>query len=251
MDNQHLFNFKTNLSGINIPKKINNPFGSFIPEIAQIAAKEFQEFITLESQEWRYDFSTQKGKMFGVLVVQKTDDTYVYLGTNSGKLPGNATCNNFVPSTFDMATDDHFISEGMTTLTEMGKAIKDAITEAEIIELTKKRKEKSVALQQRLFENYQFLNIWGKNQNVIEIFKNSSDSYPPSAAGECAAPKLLQYAFKQHLKPIALAEFWWGSPSKNKERTHQVFYPACKDKCRPILEYMLDDRTLFEEARGV
>ena len=66
---------------------------------------------------------------------------------------------------------------------------------------------------------------------------------PPSAAGECAAPKLLQYAIEHQLKPIALTEFWWGNSTK--EKTHNVFYPACKNKCRPILEYMLEDTELF------
>jgi len=78
--------------------------------------------------------------------------------------------------------------------------------------------------------------------------RSSSHGNPPAAAGECAAPKLLQYAFEHRLKPIALAEFWWGNPSQNKEREHKVFYPACKNKCRPILEYMLNDTALFEHA---
>ena len=89
-----------------------------------------------------------------------------------------------------------------------------------------------------------------KEKNLLEIFKHSSNRIPPSAAGECAAPKLFQYAIKYGLKPIALAEFWWGGPDKNKEREHRVFYSACKDKCQPILEYMLEDTifNLLEEA---
>jgi len=105
-----------------------------------------------------------------------------------------------------------------------------------------------VALQKQLFSHYQFLNILGEEQNIVEVFQNSSHGKPPSAAGECAAPKLLQYAFEQGLKPIALAEFWWGNSPKNKERTHKVFYPACKNKCRPILEYMLNDTQLYQQA---
>lgn len=248
MDKQHLFNFKTDISDINIPAEFNNPFGSYIPEIARIAANEFQEFISSESQEWKHDFFIQKGKMFGILVVQNEDDSYSYLGTVSGKLQGNAICERFVPSVFDDSTDNFFINRGMKELTDIGSQIKKTNNPSEISLLKEKRKQKSFALQQQLFENYQFLNFLGMEKNVLQIFENSSHGNPPSAAGECAAPKLLQYAFENRLKPIAVAEFWWGGSIKNSEREHKVFYPACKNKCRPILEYMLDDTDLFNQA---
>jgi tRNA pseudouridine32 synthase/23S rRNA pseudouridine746 synthase len=106
-------------------------------------------------------------------------------------------------------------------------------------------------LQEQLFKNYKILNLFGIEKNVIEIFKDSSHGSPPSAAGECAAPKLLHHAFKHQLKPIALAEFWWGTLSENTERNHKEFYPACKNKCRPILEYMLDNTELFNIAHSL
>lgn len=250
MDKQHIFNFKTDISRVNIPKNLNNPFGLDIPEIAHIAAKEFQDFIASGSQTWAHDFGTHKGKMFGVLVVQKEDNSYAFLGTVSGKLYGNTICDYFIPSVFDDSVGDFFINKGMTDLTEIGKLIKQSNNQIEITELTEKRKQKSLALQQRLFENYQFLNILGIEKNVLEIFESSSHGNPPAAAGECAAPKLLQYALRHRLRPIAIAEFWWGNPPKNKERAHKAFYPACKNKCRPILEYMLDDRGLFKQAKA-
>ena len=248
MENQLIFNFKTDISRIDIPEKLNNPFELHIPEIVSIAAKEFQEFIASESKKWNYDFGLQKGKMFGVLVVQKEGGNYAYLGTVSGKLPGSESCKKFVPSIFDDSTDDFFINKGMTELTEIGHKIKTANTPSQIEELKESRKLKSFALQQRLFENYQFLNLLGLEKNVLQIFKNSSHGYPPSAAGECAAPKLLQYVFKHELRPVAITEFWWGNPTKSKERKHKAFYSACKNKCRPILEYMLNDSELFEQA---
>lgn len=247
MDKQLIFNFKTDISKLNISAKLNNPFGNYIPEVGRIAAKEFQEFIAIESQAWQHDFQVQKGKMFGVLVVQKEDNTYHYLGTVSGKLPGNAVCNKFIPSIFDDSVDDFFIHKGMKELTEIGSKIKKTHDQSEIISLKAYRSQKSFALQQQLFKNYQFLNLLGIEQNVLQIFAHSSHGNPPAAAGECAAPKLLQYAFKQRLKPIALAEFWWGDAHINNERKHKVFYPACKNKCRPILEYMLDDAELFNQ----
>jgi tRNA pseudouridine32 synthase/23S rRNA pseudouridine746 synthase len=218
MDQQVLFNFKTAIARIKIPTKLNNPFGLDVPEIASIAAKEFQAFIASESQGWKHDFHAEKGKMFGILVVQKADNSYGYLGTISGKIPGDEVCKQFVPSVFDVSTGDYFINKGMRALTEIGKRIKKSNHQAEINLLTEDRRQKSFALQQRLFENYRFLNILGVEKNVLQIFEDSSHGNPPAAAGECAAPKLLQYALKHELKPIALAEFWWGKPSNNLER---------------------------------
>lgn len=246
MEKQLIFNFKADISRIDIPSRLNNPFGEYIPEIARIATKEFQEFIVVETEKWMHDFSVQKGKMFGILVVQKEDGTYNYLGTVSGKLPGNAICNKFVPSIFDASIDDYFFNKGMIELSEIGGQIKMTNNPSEIISLKEKSKQKSIALQQKLFENYHFLNLSEKKKNLLEIFKDSSHGKPPSAAGECAAPKLLQYAIEHQLKPIALAEFWWGSSINNKDKEHNFFYPACKNRCRPILEYMLEDTELFD-----
>jgi tRNA pseudouridine32 synthase/23S rRNA pseudouridine746 synthase len=248
MDKQLIFDFKSDTSKINLPRALNNPFGTQIPEIARLAALEFQGLIDAAADGWEYDYRVQKGKMFGVLVVQREDQTYGYLATNSGRTPKDDTCRQFAPSILDDAADDYFIDKGMVALSAITREIEKALDESEIKTLKEKRKQKSVALQKQLFSHYQFLNILGEEQNIVEVFQNSSHGKPPSAAGECAAPKLLQYAFEQGLKPIALAEFWWGNSPKNKERTHKVFYPACKNKCRPILEYMLNDTELYQQA---
>jgi tRNA pseudouridine32 synthase/23S rRNA pseudouridine746 synthase len=101
----------------------------------------------------------------------------------------------------------------------------------EINQLKEERRLKSGALQQKLFAEYSFLNQFGERKSIGEIFNNN----PPAGAGECAAPKLLHYAFEHHLKPIAMAEFWWGQSPKSEIRKHKQFYPACKSKCEPIL----------------
>lgn len=245
MNPQLIFNFKTDISNIDIPLKLNNPFRIDVPEIAKVAAKEFQEFISIESKKWIHDFSSQKGKMFGILVVKKEDNTYGYLGTVSGKLSQNTKCDRFIPSVFDNSVGDYFINEGMTELTKIGNRILNTNCSSSINSLKEIRKQKSIALQQRLFENYHFLNLSGKEKNLLQIFEDSSHGKPPSAAGECAAPKLLQYAIQHQLKPIALTEFWWGSSIQNKEMEHAAFYPACRNRCRPILEYILEDTELY------
>ena len=101
----------------------------------------------------------------------------------------------------------------------------------EINQLKDERRLKSGALQQKLFAEYSFLNQFGERKSIGEIFNNN----PPAGAGECAAPKLLHYAFEHNLKPIAMAEFWWGQSPKSEIRKHKQFYPACKSKCEPIL----------------
>jgi tRNA pseudouridine32 synthase / 23S rRNA pseudouridine746 synthase len=109
--------------------------------------------------------------------------------------------------------------------------------EKHINKLKTDRKQKSAELQQKLFYHYVFLNQYGKEKSIGEIFNNN----PPAGAGECAAPKLLHFAFKNGLKPIAMAEFWWGQSPASEVRKHKQFYPACKSKCEPILmNHMLD-----------
>lgn len=102
------------------------------------------------------------------------------------------------------------------------------------------RKTLSAALQQRLFDEYRFLNIKGELQSLGHIFKDTIYRTPPAGAGECAAPKLLHFAFKHGFMPIAMAEFWWGAAPKSEIRQHKNFYGACKGKCQPILGHMLD-----------
>lgn len=108
---------------------------------------------------------------------------------------------------------------------------------ATINQLKEGRRKKSAELQQQLFEQYAFLNQYQELKSLGEIFNGN----PPAGAGECAAPKLLHYAFQNDLKPIAMAEFWWGQSPKSEVRKHQQFYPACTGKCEPILRHMLKD----------
>ena len=110
----------------------------------------------------------------------------------------------------------------------------------EINSLKLERKNQSSELQQQLFDNYIFLNNLGKQKNIGEIFSDTYTQKPPSAAGECAAPKLLQYAFLHGLHPITIAEFWWGQSPKSEIRVHGQYYPACRGKCGPILAHMLE-----------
>jgi tRNA pseudouridine32 synthase/23S rRNA pseudouridine746 synthase len=105
--------------------------------------------------------------------------------------------------------------------------------------LKQKRKQQSTQLQDKLFSHYRFLNKDGQVKNALEIFKTTSQKIPPAGTGDCAAPKLLNYAFEHQLKPIAMAEVWWGPSPKTEIRHHAHFYPACNGKCKPLLTHML------------
>ncbi len=109
-----------------------------------------------------------------------------------------------------------------------------------VTDLKNIRKQKATKLQDQWNAQYNFLNSKGEYKNVIELFKDRRPKVPPSGTGDCAAPKLLQYAYLQGYKPIALAEFWWGKEPNSKVRKHKYYYPACKGKCGPLLVHMLE-----------
>ena len=126
----------------------------------------------------------------------------------------------------------------------------------EINAVKKKRKQLSTKLQKKLFKQYRLLNSAGIEKDLIELFKNAPYEIPPAGTGDCAAPKLLQYAFQQNMKPLAMAEFWWGRAPKSEIRQHKNFYGACSGKCQPILVHMLegmvidDNPLLINPAEG-
>ncbi|WP_338363244.1 pseudouridine synthase [uncultured Pseudoalteromonas sp.] len=126
----------------------------------------------------------------------------------------------------------------------------------EIKQLKKRRKVLSKNLQKQLFAQYQFLNANHELKDLNAIFAELPEHTPPSGAGDCAAPKLLQYAYLNNLKPLAMAEFWWGGAPKSAVRQHKNYYPSCYSKCQPILSHMLkglsieDNPLLVNPAEG-
>lgn len=117
-----------------------------------------------------------------------------------------------------------------------GKVLSEEQT---IFQLKEQRKKRSAALQMKLFEQFRMLNAKGETKDLCEIFRNTPQRTPPAGAGECALPKLLQYAYLHKLQPLAMGEFWWGISPKEEIRHHRHFYPSCKGKCEPILKHML------------
>lgn len=108
-----------------------------------------------------------------------------------------------------------------------------------IAALRQRRRSMSDELQRWLFMQYRMLNARGEERDLIDIFSTTTHAVPPAGAGDCCAPKLLQYAYSHALQPVCMAEFWWGESPRQEIRHHLSYYPACRSKCLPILTHML------------
>lgn len=118
------------------------------------------------------------------------------------------------------------------------KPLKQKIEQAnhQICDLKRQRKTLSQTLQTQMHHAYQLTNFLGESRSLRQLMPNGA---PPTGTGECCAPKLLHYAATHKLKPLAMAEFWWGSPSANGDKIQGEFYPACRDRCQPLMGFLL------------
>lgn len=238
------------VTNIPIPEKFTFPFDYIPHPLSLLACKMLQSHL-LSQKEWKHNFGLDAddglpviGKMFGVLVVMTEEGDLGYLAAFSGKLAGSNHHSFFVPPVYDGLAYDGFLNSGMLEISAYGRQIIDlkesGSTPEEINEIKEIRKNRSVALQNELFDQYHFLNQFGIEKSIRDIFYATGHKNPPAGAGECAAPKLLQYAFQHQLKPISMAEFWWGASPKSAHWKHGQFYPSCQEKCAPILAHMLE-----------
>ena len=214
-----------------------SPFSIVPPLPAREAAAEVIERVHAYMREHPKSELHQQGKMFGVLVYTSNQTSHIthqtsYLSAFSAKLDGSYYHEGFVPPVYEMPVPP------------VGSS-----------------KTESQRLQRLLFAQYNFLNSRGESKNLLDIFASEKpilpkeeffnkssiinhkssigEALPPSGAGDCCAPKLLQYAFSHGLQPVALAEFWIGAPSKTEVRSEGTFYAPCSGKCVPILRHML------------
>ncbi|MFT4668242.1 MAG: tRNA pseudouridine32 synthase/23S rRNA pseudouridine746 synthase [Gammaproteobacteria bacterium] len=198
----------------------------------------------------------EKEKAAEEIAAQKTEMKRTKLNRNQRRNRGKETLDNESFFYLEKVLGDESIA-GKIKLKMISKHWEGLIAKeqekldafnGEINDLKNKRKNLSAFLQRKLFEQYTFLNKDGEEKSLLAIF---DDSVPMGGSGECAAPKLLQYAFSNNMKPIALAEFWWGQSPKSEIRKHKHFFPACQGKCKPILGHMLkgilmDENPLLE-----
>lgn len=215
-----------------------------------LAVENLQHHLQVQ-EDWEHNFGLSAdsegrpiGKMFGVLVVRTKGGALGYLSAFSGKLANANHHPGFVPPIFDGLAAGGFLNDGMEELSRLTQEI-NALAESKaensthIFRLKAKRKLHSFALQNKIFEQYHFLNKTAETKSVTELF-DAIGQKPPAGAGECAAPKLLQYAFANEMEPLGLSEFWWGKSPKTVNWKHGHFYAPCREKCAPILAHMLD-----------
>ena len=254
--------------GIDSPKQFTNPFCYTPHTLCEIAAKEVID----------HCYSTpsmlpHEGKMFGVLVVENDGHRY-YLAAFSGIYNGSYHHDGFVPPVYDLQNPDGFFHEEETRIDSITRQINTSTSEEEKNGLKVLRKEKSNALQMWTFRQFRMHNALGDTQDLLEIFRESKspctiDEYvaykegltdskpkskigiPPAGAGECCAPKLLQYAYEHHLKPLCMEEFWIGPSRPDDMRIEGRHYPACQHKCVPILTFMLQGLNVEENPNIV
>ena len=226
------------------PARFTYPFCYEPHPLCRLAAAEVQQ----ELQR----MTLTEGKMFGVLVVESPPSShpspttlhpspftlhpYSFLAAYSGLLEGRNDWPYFVPPVFDaQQPDGHFKQEE-----RLISAMRDDRQREE-------RRHRSQQLQLWLFDQYRFLNAHGERRRLVDVWQDYHCSerirkkypLPPGGTGDCCAPKLLQYAYSQGLKPLCMAEFWWGPSPKTEVRQHGQFYPACRGKCKPVLTWML------------
>ncbi|MEP0755693.1 pseudouridine synthase [Trichocoleus sp. Lan] len=109
-------------------------------------------------------------------------------------------------------------------------------TQARMRELKQQRKELSRELQTQMHAAYRLTNFAGESLSLQELMPGGS---MPTGTGDCCAPKLLHYAATHGLKPLAMAEFWWGSSSADGDKIQGEFYGACAERCQPLMGFLL------------
>lgn len=160
-----------------------------------------------------------EGKMIGVLITDK-GPFYSFSGT----LGGRGTVNGFVPPIFDWTVPDGYFRRRESEISAMREGPEKSAA--------------SAALQGWLFGQYVVRNAHGEQRSIRDIFADRG-LVPPAATGDCAAPKLLQYAYAQGLTPLSMGEFWYGAPPGGEVREQGRFYPACTGRCGPLLSFMM------------
>ncbi len=180
-----------------------------------------------------YLWGDARGQMFGVLECEDADGNTVMLKAFSGQYNGEWLVDGWVPPLFDVDAFHQLTQPVYKEIAELGEQIKKHPAK----ELIEQRAELSRNLMQEIHSLYQLTNFTGETRPLSEILNRMQGI--PAGTGDCCAPKLLNHAALNELKPIGLSEFYWGKESKSGERQHGRFYPACKEKCQPILGFML------------
>ena len=223
---------------ISFPEQFTYPFHYVAHPLCVMAAHEVQDYLQNRT-EWHSELL--QGKMFGVLVVRTPEGETGYLAAFSGNLAGSNHHEYFVPPVFDLLNPDGYFKQEEARISEINAMLSKLTDDksSSALSLKEERRLRSVALQEWIFRQFRLLNARGEEEDILSIFERTAHRLPPAGTGECAAPKLLQHAYRKGFQPLAMAEFWWGNSPKGEIRRHGQYYPACRHKCEPILTFML------------
>ena len=233
------------------PESMNYTF-CYEPDALSMLEVEGVKHFILSHADWLPVL--QEGKMFGILVVERDGDLG-YLAAYSGQIDILEDDDFFVPPVFDYLQPDGYFKQEEAVISRINHNIllleNDEANDnsKDIDNLKNERKSRSQALQQWLFSHFIMLNANGERRDLLDIFSDTPIKFPPSGAGECCAPKLLQYAFLNGMRPLRIAEFWWGESPKREIRHHLHFYPACRGRCLPILSFMMQGLNVDDDPQ--
>ena len=149
------------LSGIDIPERMNNPLDYQPHPLCIAVCKELQTYLS-EREDWREEID--KGKMFGVLIVENAQPVpgaaeIGYLAAYSGQIGGRSDWDDFVPAVFDYLQPDGYFKTHEAEISDINQRIKqlegnEHIKEAKslILQLQEERKQTITAYQEKMKE---------------------------------------------------------------------------------------------------
>ncbi len=198
-------------------------------------------FASDESADPRFSidflFGKALGQMFGVMAYRDANGAFGAMRAFSGQYNSAWELDGWAPPVFDTQEFDSICGDVERTIKEHGRQIDQlALDDPSRMELVKQRKSMSQDLMKEIHSLYHLTNFRGETRPLFEIYQGNNGI--PSGTGACCAPKLLQYAAKNNLTPLGIAEFYWGKENKSATRHHGCFYQSCS-KCKPIMGFML------------
>lgn len=224
------------MSENSFPKAFTYPFCySPIPQIKEEAARLTAE---LHADPVKHALFAE-GKMLGVLMCRDKDGGITYLRGFSGLAGGKSVVEGFVPPIYDLTDPQGTFRTKEKEISALNAELAGCGDESHAQALRERRKCLSGELQEWLFSMYIVNNARGESLSIKEVFARKG-LVPPGGTGDCATPKMLQYAYLHGLRPLAMGEFWYGASGGSQVRREGSFYPSCAGKCGPLLEYMLE-----------
>ncbi|MCQ2136025.1 MAG: hypothetical protein MJY67_03830, partial [Bacteroidales bacterium] len=214
--------------------KFTYPF-SYTPH--PLVREEAERLISRIASDPELDALFREGKMLGVLLVEDPSvfDSGSEISSDSHRMKvlygfsglagGRSHVTGFVPPIFDLADPQGEFKRREAQISAMP--------------VGESKSQASRELQDWIFEQFVVFNAKGESRSIKQVFAEQG-LVPPGGTGECALPRMLQYAYSNGYRPLAFGEFWYGASGRGEVRSQGCFYPSCTGKCGPLLKFMLE-----------